>query len=101
MVDKINDGAEENRISFPATRGSVHETAFLIYDMLPCFLLESKGPKTPGREPVADNLVAGRRLLHTTNLTGKDGENSEQVNLRGYWRCGKYGIHSSVIIHHL
>lgn len=60
MIDKINDSAEENRVSFTTAGGCIHQTAFSIDDMLPGLLLKNKRLAPLFGKPFTDYFIAGR-----------------------------------------
>ena len=58
IVDKTDDGAEENRKSFSAAGGCIHESAFTLLHVVPGLFLEGKRFMSAGVEQLADNLIA-------------------------------------------
>ena len=57
MINKLNNGAQENRKRFTATGRCIYQSALSIDNMLPCFFLEGKGRMALRSKPVFDDVI--------------------------------------------
>jgi hypothetical protein len=53
VIDEVDQCPKKDRESFAASRWRIHQTAFISFDGLPCFLLEPKRDTVPGSQPIS------------------------------------------------